>query len=428
MVNLKNMPGRTTSSPDAPTRLTPPSTPPKFSTTSAAILGLGIAIISLFIICVTVTPIRLWLQQQWTLLTSASVSQSNAEPTPIPTPTPDPLAPITFALLGYGGGGHEGGKLTDSIIVAKIMPKDQVVTLISVPRDLWIELPIAAEQLKPFKINAAYAIGSDTRQYLSRPAEFQGEHGGGALAKKALSEVVGFPIDYYIAVSFANFHSSVDALGGVDVEVPFSFSDDFYPLEGKEKDTCGRSEEDIASLTATMSGYKLEQQFPCRYEKIDFAKGTQHMDAATALKFVRSRHSNTNGSDFGRSLRQQAFLKAAKQKVLSLSFLPKLIPFIEKNLKGTSTDINLALITKLLGLYQNPADFKLQSVAISDQNVLKPGKSSDGQYILQPKEAETGWQSIRQFVIDSELQLATASASPAPKPTTIPAPTQQSNP
>lgn len=395
-------------------------------TTSAALIGLTIAVISLIVICVAVTPIRMWLQQQFIALTNGHVIQTNLTPTPIPTPTPDPLAPITLALLGYGGGGHEGGKLTDSIIVAKILPKEERVTLISVPRDLWIELPIAAEQLKPFKINAAYAIGSDTRQYLTRPSEFQGEHGGGTLAKQALSQVVGFPIDYYVAVSFANFQASVDALGGVDVEVPFSFTDEFYPIEGKERETCGRSEEDIAALSATMSGYKLEQQFPCRYEQIVFTKGQHHMDATTALKFVRSRHSSTNGSDFGRSLRQQAFLKAVKQKVLSLSFVPKLLPFIEKNLKTISTDIDATLISKLLATYQNPANFTLQTISISDQNVLKAGKSSDGQYILQPKDTGTGWTSIKQFIIDSELQLATASSTT--KPTTIPTQTPDSVP
>ncbi len=374
----------------------------------AVVVGLILAITAIITIILTVPQIKNWLEQSVLFISSTpKIPEVNL---PEPTPTPDPLAPITVALLGYGGGGHEGGKLTDSIIVAKIQPKDSIVTLISIPRDLWIDLPISQDQLKPFKINAAYAIGSDTKQYLSRPTEFQGQHGGGNLAKKSLEQVVGLPINYYIAVSFSNFQSSVAALGGVDVEVPFSFSDEFYPVEGKEKEACGRTDEDIAALTATMSGYKLEQQFPCRYETITYAKGQQHMDAETALKFVRSRHSGSNGSDFGRSLRQQAFIKAAKQKILSFSFIPKLLPFVEKNLKGIATDIDIELISKLLTTYQNPGDFKMQSISLSDQNVLKAGRSSDGQYILLPKDEAQSWQSVIEFIEKSEIQLATSSS------------------
>src|SRR5574344_530463 len=61
---------------------------------------------------------------------------------PTATPTPDPLAPYSILLLGYGGGKHEGGTLTDSIMVAKINPKNETINLISVPRDLWVSIPI----------------------------------------------------------------------------------------------------------------------------------------------------------------------------------------------------------------------------------------------------------------------------------------------
>jgi polyisoprenyl-teichoic acid--peptidoglycan teichoic acid transferase len=384
------------------------------SRVSVAIFGgLLLAITALMAALFLLGPLRAWAKQQWLSLTTEPTAVI-AEPSPIPTPTPDPLAPFAIALLGYGGGGHDGGLLTDSIIVAKIIPKQQQVVLISVPRDLWIELPIASDSTKPFKINAAYAIGSDKKQYLNRPAEYQGEHGGGALAKYALEQVVGVPIQRYLAVSFASFQTSVDTLGGVDVMVPFSFTDEFYPIAGKEDDACEKSPEDIAALTATMSGYKLEQQFVCRYEVITFAKGTQHMDGTTALKFVRSRHSSTNGSDFGRSLRQQAFVRAVKQKVFSFSFVPKLPQLIEKNLKHITTDIDVGLFAQLLTTYPNPADFSISTISLSDQNVLKPTKSADGQYILVPKEPATGWQSIQAYITEQEQQLTLPTATVSP--------------
>lgn len=375
--------------------------------------GLLLAVSFLLAALFSLAPLRAWAKHQWLTLTTDQ-SAVSAEPTPIPTPTPDPLAPIAVALLGYGGGGHDGGLLTDSIIVAKIIPKQQQIVLISIPRDLWIELPIASDSAKPFKINAAYAIGSDKKQYLNRPVQYQGEHGGGTLAKYALEQVVGFPIQNYLAVSFASFQTSVDTLGGVDIAVPFSFTDEYYPVAGKEEDPCEKSPEDIAALTATMSGYKLEQQFVCRYETITFTKGMQHMDGNTALKFVRSRHSSTNGSDFGRSLRQQAFVKAVKQKVFSLSFIPKLLPLIEKNLKLITTDIDTNLFSQLLTTYQNPADFSINTISLSDQNVLMPGKSADGQYILVPKDQINGWQSIQTYITEQEQQFASPAATTSP--------------
>lgn len=375
--------------------------------------GLVLAIVSLLIAIGFISPLRTWTQQQWQVL-FAKPEVSLTEPTPVPTPTPDPLAPISIALLGYGGGGHDGGLLTDSIIVAKIIPKEQQVILVSIPRDVWIELPIASDSAKYFKINAAYAIGSDTKQYQQRPTQYQGEHGGGALAKYALEKVVGWPIDRYLAISFASFQTSVDTLGGVDVVVPFSFTDEFYPIAGKENETCERTPDDIAALTATMSGYKLEQQFPCRYEVITYTKGSQHMDGTTALKFVRSRHSNINGSDFGRSLRQQAFIKAIKQKVFSLSFIPKLPMLIEKNLKYITTDLDASMLAQILATYQNPADFNISTISLSDQNILQPSKSSDGQYILLPKDQELGWKSVQAYITQQEQQLLSPTASASP--------------
>jgi anionic cell wall polymer biosynthesis LytR-Cps2A-Psr (LCP) family protein len=124
----------------------------------------------------------------------------------IPTPTPDPLAPKNILLMGYGGGMHDGGLLTDTMIVAHIIPKQQLIILISVPRDLWVTLPITSSGLNS-KINAAFAYGSDTTAYTDRPANFTGINGGGALAEYAVTQVIGLSMDGYAAVSFDGFKS-----------------------------------------------------------------------------------------------------------------------------------------------------------------------------------------------------------------------------
>ena len=204
-----------------------------------------------------------------------------------PTPTPDPLAPYSVLLLGYGGADHDGGYLTDTMIVARIAPKNKTVHLIAIPRDIWVELPITKNGTEPHKVNFAYAVGLDNRRYTQKPADFSGKGGGGAMAKYAAGLVMGFPIDHFVAVSFAGFEKSIDVLDGVDVEVPHTFDDPLYPIESEKENDCGKSPEDIEALTATLSATLIEKEFLCRYEQLHFDKGLEYMDGVRALKFVR---------------------------------------------------------------------------------------------------------------------------------------------
>ena len=80
---------------------------------------------------------------------------------PTATPTPDPFAPYSVLLLGYGGGTHDGGSLTDSIMLAQIRPRDEEVYLISIPRDLWVPIPISeSEENKKIMISNQEPAGS----------------------------------------------------------------------------------------------------------------------------------------------------------------------------------------------------------------------------------------------------------------------------
>src|SRR4030043_1022158 len=68
-------------------------------------------------------------------------------------------------LLGYGGAGHDGGNLSDVIIVVNVNVPKKKVTFISIPRDLWVAIPTRSDMKQNFKINAAYAIGTDDTKY-----------------------------------------------------------------------------------------------------------------------------------------------------------------------------------------------------------------------------------------------------------------------
>ena len=323
---------------------------------------------------------------------------TSLNPTASPTPSFDPHNPYNVLLLGYGGEGHEGGSLTDTMIVANINPAYKSLTLISIPRDLWIPLPIQGERTQNSKINSAYAIGSDDSKYPEKRQEFTGPAGAGEMAKYAAGVVSGLPVNYFISVNFQGFRDAVDILGGIDVNVPRSFDDYFYPVAGKENESCGKSAQEIQTLSATMSGFLLEKEFTCRYEHIHFDKALLHMDGVTTLKFVRSRHSDEYGGDFARSERQYAVLTGVKNKVISLGTVTKAGPIFENLVDSVRTDLNPTDIKNILEVSQNISEYKIKTIHLTEDNVLAASIGPGGQYILLPREGENKWEKVHKFI------------------------------
>ena len=316
-----------------------------------------------------------------------------------PTPTPDPLSPYSILLMGYGGGGHDGGYLTDTMIVAHIRPRESAIDLISLPRDMWVPIPLGKNGDAVFwKINAAYAFGRDQNQYRDRPERYTGDAGGGELAKYAAEYITGLPVRYFAILSFAGFEESIDTLGGIDVTIPHTFEDTLYPLEEEKGNDCEKTPEEIEEITATMSGDLLEEQFPCRYETVFFEKGTEHMDGIRALKFVRSRKSKTYGGDYNRSLRQLALLEAIKEKVISINFIPKIIPFMNSLTRDMQTDMGAGDFKTIVDTHPKLQEFTIKTISLTDDNVLVESRSDNGQYILVPKESEDDWTSVHEYI------------------------------
>lgn len=359
-----------------------------------AILAAGVGLILIGLITSYV------FYSQMVVKPNKSITQNNNSVSPTATPTPDPLAPYSILLMGYGGGAHEGGATTDSIMVAKIDPRNEKVTLISVPRDLWVPIPINGDETKSFKINAAYPIGLSDKQYPNKKVEFTGKAGGGELAKAVVEKVVGFKIDYFAALDFNGFVKVIDILGGIDVKVERTFDDPFYPLETNITDTCGKTDEEMKALEATMSGDKLEQQYTCRYENLHFDKGIQHMDGITALKFARSRHSPQDGGDFNRAARQRLVVTAVRNRVISIGFVSKIIPTVKALTGSLTTDIDFAKMNELVTKIPEISKYKITSIALTDQDVLINGKTSAGQFILSPRAGENNFDEIHQFIND----------------------------
>jgi LCP family protein required for cell wall assembly len=301
-------------------------------------------------------------------------------------------------LLGYGGAGHDGGFLSDSIILLSLNKTKKIAYLISIPRDTWLNLPLDWENLKPAKINEAYAIGIDDLKYPNKKPEFRGKNGGGNMVKYAVNQITGLSIDYFASVSFDQIIKIIDTLGKIKVNVPTSFTDEYYPVKGLENETCGKTPEEMEALKQKYSGFELEKQYKCRYETISFEKGTTEMDGQTALKFMRSRHSPTYGGDFSRSQRQMAVLRALKEKLISLDALSKIDQIFPELSKLLTTDLDLATTKDLINFLGNPSDYQIKEINLSTENVFIISKGPQGQFILLPTSGFNSWKETQEFV------------------------------
>jgi len=301
-------------------------------------------------------------------------------------------------LLGYGGKDHSGGFLSDTIILLSLNKEKKTAYLISIPRDIWINLPLDWENLKAAKINEAYAIGIDDIKYPNKKPEFRGKTGGGNMVKYATTQITGLSVDYFVSVYFDQIVKIIDTLGKIRVDVPVSFTDEYYPVKGLENETCGKTPEEMEALKQKYSGFELEKQYKCRYETISFEKGIVEMDGTTALKFMRSRHSATYGGDFSRSQRQMVFLKAIKEKLISLDAFSKVDQIFPELASLVTTDLNLPTAKELISFLGNPEEYQIKEIGLSTENVLTESRGPQGQYILLPKSGFENWQETKNFI------------------------------
>ncbi len=299
----------------------------------------------------------------------------------IPSEPPKDLNTLNILLLGYGGAGHQGGYLADVIQVAHFNFSKQTLKFISIPRDLWVSLPNGQSA----KINTALTMGSGDDMI-----------GSGAQVAKQMAQIVtGLHIDYFVSVDFVGYKRAVGyTFSGLEVDVPETLHDPWYPIEGKQLEPCGHSPEEIAQITAQYSDFDLEKQFPCRYEEILYPKGINKMEGQDALNYVRSRHGSDAG-DFSRSERQVAVLKAMKKKIFTMEVFKKLPKFFADITKYTQSDIDWKIAEYLAPALAKTDSFTTDNLVLSTQNVFVSGRSKTGQSILMPK---VGWNEVNEFV------------------------------
>ncbi len=130
-------------------------------------------------------------------------------------------------------------------------------------------------------------------------------------------------------------------------------------------------------------------------EQIHYEKGPANLDGASALKFVRSRHGD---SDFGRSARQFAVLSGIERKLISLHALDKTNKTMETLSKMIRTDLNLSTIRSLIDVFGDPGAYSVKEIQLTTENILNEGKSGDGQYILTPKSGNFNFNGVKTYI------------------------------
>ncbi len=213
---------------------------------------------------------------------------------------------INVMLVGFGGGAHAGWYLADSIMVASFNPKLWAVTMLSVPRDLYV---YNKDEHTIGRINALFS------HTVGRKLQF--DTWAKVLADK-LEEIMGIKTPYYALIDFEGFKNVIDTLDGIIVDVPEMLTDTTFPN--------GESQ----------------------YMTIHFDTGINLMDGEKALQYARSRHST---SDFSRSLRQQLIIQwiMDKLKENGLGNVTKLKKLYEEYTKMVTTNISLK---EMLGMMQ----------------------------------------------------------------------------
>jgi len=264
---------------------------------------------------------------------------------PISTLSPEELVQlpdaVTFLLLGSDTRGGTSFR-TDTILIGIVRPKDGTVSLISIPRDLWVNIPWVGEN----RINVAYQYG-----------ELYGYPGGGpGLLKETIKTNLGIEIDFVAMVDFNGFRQVVDTIGGIDVPVVCAYTD------------------------WRLIDPSYDPEWEDNWNLFTAGPGVVHMDGDYALWYARSRKMS---NDFDRGRRQQEVIRAIFQQVGKQGYLSKL-PELYRDLSSLFiTDVSLIDLLKLAPIAVKMSNADIRSYYIAHEYVSDIITAA-GAYVLLP--------------------------------------------
>lgn len=277
---------------------------------------------------------------------------------------------VTILLLGIDQRCDESGPThTDSMMLVTVDPMGLSAGVLSLPRDMWVEIP----GFEVDRINQAH--------YYGEAYEYPG--GGPALAVETVEAFLGVRIDYYAAVNFDAFIEVVNEIGGIDISVTEDIVDESYP------DRC------------------------YGYDPFEIEAGDHHLGGEMALKYARTRA--TLGGDVDRAERQQQVVLAVREKVLSLNMIPQLLaksPAIWQTLQNNvRTDMTLEEAVQLALLVQDIPRESIET-AVIDYDYVEPSTTPDGRQVLVPN---------RDYIRQLRNKLFTVPIPPTPEIQNLPA-------
>lgn len=230
------------------------------------------------------------------------------------------LGRVTVLIMGVDRREDEGNDWparTDTMMLATIDPGGLTAGILGIPRDLLVPIAMPSKDCQylpwgnPYaqdRINTAYVYG-ELCSYRGG-----GGTGGPGLAKDTVQYNFGVRVHYYALVDFNGFSALIDALGGIDLDVPETLIDNQYPTP------------DYGVM------------------RIHIPKGPQHLDGEKALWYVRSRHMD---SDFGRIHRQQQVLLAVRDRLMRLDMVPKYPQLLKRLSETIETDMTAGQLLAL---------------------------------------------------------------------------------
>lgn len=269
--------------------------------------------------------------------------------TPVP-PAAFPLSlppdSVNILLIGSDLGTIDSSR-TDVLIIASVRPKTSDVSLITVPRDLYVYLPGYTMQ----RVNTAWIYGE----------KYHYPGGGFGMLRDTIQYNLGITIDHYVRVDMAGFRREINDLGGVDVLVSCSYTD--WRLRSPSADP--QVEENWVLFTVP--------------------SGRVHMNGDYALWYARSR---ARSSDFDRARRQHEVLRAIYRQVLRLDLVAK-IPQLYDDLNQTlTTDLALGDLLSLAPMATQLDPAHIQSRFIGRDQVISWRVPTSGAAVLLPKPDE----------------------------------------
>jgi len=246
--------------------------------------------------------------------TAAGSGDATQGPAPTPAWTPTPIPPwrsdgrLNLLLVGGDAGPGRFSLRTDTMVLMSVDIATARAAMFGIPRNL-INVPLGAQSATAFRCGCFPDLLNALYVYAGRhPESFPGGEARGYLAlQSAVGALTGAQIDGMLVVDLNGFVRLVDALGGIDINVPSPLYDPSYPLENGRADV-----------------------------KLYIKAGQQHMDGHTALAYARSRHQD---DDYHRMQRQQLTLLALRRSVKPCKLIPRLPELID--IAGDSLWTNL---------------------------------------------------------------------------------------